>query len=250
MKYTKRDIEEFHKQGFMILREFIPEKMIEACLEEIRFAFQDQAIKFGISDADSYDLDDLIKRVMNQEQDKRSFVYDHVKHIRAGRKIEFSDHLDRLFLDLGFQKPICFESPSLRFDYPGEEKYLTKAHQDLRSIRTPKCLTIWIPLSQCDEEHGSINVYPGSFENGIIEHIIEEKHIKVGEQKLKKYESLVVKAKPGDLVAMNSFCVHESYPNSSNKVKINLQFFYNDLALMNLNDKYDQLKKVPDYKEL
>ena len=45
---------------------------------------------------------------------------------------------------------------------------------------------------------------------------------------------------------MNSFCLHSSVKGQKNTLKINIQAFYNDLKEININDKYYNLKNIPD----
>ena len=244
---TAEQIESYNKNGFLILKNFFDNTTIQACIDEIKWFMEEQAKFSGLTPPDN--LNDLIKMVMGQETTKRSFAYDHVKLIRSGRLIEYSEEMYELMQELGFIKPIGLEVPSIRFDMKGEEQFLTKNHQDVRSIRTNKCITVWIPLTKMDDQHGTINVYPKTFEMGLVEHNLIEGHIEFPKEKLEGYECIQVDADLCDLVLMNSLNVHSSYPNKSDQVKVNFQFFYNDFASLVPDKKYLDLNKIPDYKD-
>jgi ectoine hydroxylase-related dioxygenase (phytanoyl-CoA dioxygenase family) len=244
---NQKEFDEFNSKGFLVLKNFFGSEIMQECIDEIKWFMTQQAKWSELIPPD--DIHELIKIVMRQDNEKRSFAYDHVKFIRAGRKIEYSDKVYQVMSDLGLEKPIGLESPSIRFDMKGEEQFLTKNHQDLRSIRTKKCITVWIPLTKMDVNHGTINVYPSSFEMGMVEHDLINGHIEFPKEKLLKYECIQVDANIGDLVLMNSLNVHSSYGNISDNVKINLQFFYNDYAQLYPDGKYLCLNKIPDFRD-
>jgi ectoine hydroxylase-related dioxygenase (phytanoyl-CoA dioxygenase family) len=108
-------------------------------------------------------------------------------------------------------------------------------------------------LRRCDAQHGSLLVYTGSHQFGLVDHGLDEKHVQVSEEtrrRLAACPARIVEADPGDVVFMNSLCIHESSPNSTDAIKINGQFFYNDALAVQFKDEYQALKAIPDYKAL
>ena len=244
-------IDAYRDQGFYIARGLLDTALIDQAHAEIRAIFHDQALKLGCLPASEDNLDDLIRAVMVPGTPQRSFVYNFVRHIRSVRLLEAQSAVQATLEELGFELPICFEIPSIRFDFPdlSERRFLTHAHQDVRSIRSARCVTVWIPLRRVDAHYGSVAVYPGTHRNGLIDHGIAEKHVEVPAEYLAG-ERVVVEADPGDVVFMNSFVVHESQVNTSDTIKLNAQFFYNDALAVTMDDEYQQLAAIPDYKDL
>lgn len=246
---TSSEVRAFNEEGFHVSRGLLAPEVIKQCWNEIETIFRDQGEKMGLLPGTVGRNDDLILSVMRPDTRERSFVYEFVRHIPAVRGIQTSPVIYELLKDLGLKMPICFQIPTLRFDLPGETRFLTKPHQDVRSIRSARCITIWFPLTPVNDRDGSIAVYPGTHKLGLLKNTIEEKHVKVLIDELPEKAS-IVDAKPGDVVFMNSLCVHYSHPGSSQSVKVNGQFMYNDALLVKMDDEYDSLKAVPDYRDL
>lgn len=240
----------YDEQGFAIVRGLLDTSIIDECLGEIRAFFEDQAMKMNRAPAKGQDLDALIRSVMVPGTPERSFLYDAVRGLRSVRHLEARPEILGVLAELGFELPICFEIPSVRFDFPEEAEFLTKAHQDVRSIRSARCVTIWTPLRRVDAHYGTVSVYPGTHRGGLIDHAVGvEENVKVGDAFLAN-RPLPVEADPGDVVFMNSFVIHESHPNSSDRIKLNVQSFYNDALAMTMGDQYQDLATLPDFKEL
>jgi ectoine hydroxylase-related dioxygenase (phytanoyl-CoA dioxygenase family) len=239
---------EYDEQGFVVARGLLDPSLVDNCLDELRAFLADQAAKMGRTSSD--DLDALIRSVMVPGTPERSFIYDNARCLASVRHLEARPEIQETLHELGLELPICFEIPSIRFDFPEESEFLTKAHQDVRSIRSSRCITIWTPLRRADAEHGTVSVYPGTHRLGLVDFAVgAEENVKVGDDYLAA-DPVPVEAGPGDVVFMNSFVIHESHPNSSDKIKLNVQAFYNDALGMTMGDEFQALAALPDYKEL
>ncbi len=250
---TQAQKDTYEKTGFVVLRGFLSPRIVRDCLDEITAVFLDQAKKMNRLPPAGNDLDDLVRSVMVPGTPERSFVYDFVRNIRPLRVVETLPEVREVLRDLGLEQPICLEIPSLRFDTPGEETFLTKHHQDIRSIRGERCVTVWFPLRPCGPRHGSLAVLEGSHRLGLLKHVIEDRHVRVADLEAlppDRYPRRIVEGDAGDIVFMNSFCVHVSHPNPSDAIKINGQFFYNDARAVRFGDVFESLKSVPDYRAL
>lgn len=103
-------------------------------------------------------------------------------------------------------------------------------HQDWRTIQgSLNCLVIWIPLTNISKNMGSIFFLQSSHKKGLYK---TSKHkwfeaIKLKKKLINEKEEVIG---IGDAFIFSSFLVHRSSINKSNKVRISLQFRYNDLS--------------------
>ena len=248
MKLTKKHVEEYNNNGFIIIREFIKYNECDILLTELNNYMADQGVKFGWLKNEDCTLKETILNTMRIGTPERTFIYDLMRYLPMVGSLINSSVIVKLLKELGLSKPICMEVPSIRFDIKGEEKFLTKPHQDIRSIRSKKCVTVWLPITKCDKHYGSLGVYPRTHTGGIIPYDIKEGHMEINTKYLNN--EIIVDVMPGDLVLMNSMTVHKSVQNHSEEIKINLQAFYNDLTELHYKDDYFNLNKIKDYKDL
>lgn len=250
MILTNEQKQEFNTQGIIIIKNFVkPEFVIELKQQLIKIMAAKLGNKFEYNINKSLDdnLSDIIKLSFVPNSALREFLYEHLKHINSFKRMCYSIDLENILKQLEFVEPMCFEFPTIRFDIPNESKFLTRAHQDLRSIRSRRCATIWFPLVDVNLATGTIGVFPGTHTKDIIPHEINRGQLEVVEYS-NRDDYLALESSPGDLIIMNSFCVHKSIMGTNDKVKVNGQVFWNDMAAIDINDKYYALKKIPDAK--
>ena len=103
-------------------------------------------------------------------------------------------------------------------------------------------------ITSVNKKNGTIKVYKNSHRLGLIDHTMDKNNQSMisDYEIINNYEEIVIDANPGDLILMNSFCLHSSVKGQKNTLKINIQAFYNDLKEININDKYYNLKNIPD----
>ena len=244
------DKTKFEKSGYNILRGALTQRIIKQIQSELLYILRDQMKKFGHTQLDGHiTLNDYVRLAFVKGSIQREFLYNFLRHIPTVRALATSEFFQEILKKLDFLMPIALEFPSIRFDIPGETEFLTRPHQDLRSVRSERCATIWFPLTRVNETNGTILIYPGTHRFGLLEHKLEERQLKVCDLDLLG-ESLIVEANPGDIVILNSLCVHFSVPGQTDSIKINGQVVWNDAALVDSKDKFWQLNRLPDTKEL
>ncbi len=243
------DTEAFDQQGFMLLKQAVPRIVINAILAEIEFIVRDQMVKFGAPEPEETDLNSLIRAAFVPGSEQRHFLYNFLRHVPTLRSFASSQYYVELIRRLGFQLPLTFETPTVRFDIPGEDKFLTRHHQDLRSIRSRKAVTMWFPLVPVNEELGTVLIYPGSHKLGIQSFSYDSGQLNI-ENRDALGEALVLEADPGDLLIFDSMAVHASVPGKTDQIKINCQCFWNDAAEVDMHNEYWELGEIPDAQDL
>jgi phytanoyl-CoA dioxygenase PhyH len=125
-------------------------------------------------------------------------------------------------------------SPSIgiRYALPGDDKYLTPAHQDHYFIRQTKefCM-LWIPLMTIDERVGGLAIAQGANRRGLLDHQLLENVFSYGfkgrKQKGIPFAAidepwLATEYHPGDLLLFHSLAVHRALPNTSDRIRLSL----------------------------
>ncbi|MFO0944805.1 MAG: phytanoyl-CoA dioxygenase family protein [Planctomycetota bacterium] len=118
-------------------------------------------------------------------------------------------------------------SDTLHVFPPGEEnyKYNLPIHQDFPYlIQSPEQITLWISLSAFAAGAGGITVWPGSHSLGVAKHR-KNRHghyeAEISDEELTRFSSLTLEAGFGDVLIVDSLCLHRSEPNrTSDKTRI------------------------------
>ena len=124
---------------------------------------------------------------------------------------------------IGLKIPLFTDIPSLRIDFSDEEKFLRGPHQDVGSVISKNCVTIWIPITRVNESTGSIALYEATHKKKLRKQILVKRNQLVNNEVslsgIKKNLRKVLNLDAGDLVIFDSFIVHESVKS---KLKNNL----------------------------
>lgn len=247
-KLNKSKIKEYRDSGILILRKFINKKTINNIIKEIEIITYDQIQKNKLNHRPK-NFNQLIKYAFkDKESEIRFFLYHRLRSIPTLQSLCFSDNITELLKKIDHNLPACVQKPTIRFDFPEENVHKLNAHQDIRAIISSKCTTVWVPITSVNKKNGTIKVYKNSHKLGLIDHTMDKNNQSmIRDYKiLNDFEEIVIDANPGDVILMNSFCLHSSVKGQKNTLKINIQAFYNDLKEININDKYYNLKNIPD----
>ena len=253
MSYQIKDnkIKKYHKDGYVILNNFLKKDNVKNIRNELRKLIYDQAKKFNVLINKKNSLEENIKLIFLTNYSARKFIYDLVRNITSIKNIQFSNKLIETLKLLGFENPIGLNMPTIRFDISlmSERKFLTLPHQDLRSIRSNKCASILIPISKINEKIGTIKIWPRTFKDGLLKHSVNNGQLSITNKNLIERPFDLLSANPRDLIINNSFNIHSSHPGLRGSLRMTAQFMMNDGMSINSGDKYFELKKVPDFKD-
>jgi hypothetical protein len=132
------------------------------------------------------------------------------------------------------KRPAPSTMPVVRFDRPGESKFLTPVHQDYwYSMLSPNSLTLWfggVPLTRA---MGLLEVIPGTHRLGLLPtrpFSVENPFTTAESFSDDRFVPVEV---PDDAVLVfNQMLVHRSTPNLSDRVRFSIQVRYNDLETL------------------
>ena len=165
-------------------------------------------------------------------------------------KIGLSNKIFKYLKKLGLKNPIYSTDPLIMFhgNFTKNKNY-APPHQDWRSIQgSLNNLVIWIPLVKILSEMNTIEFVPKSHLLGLMN---TEKHKwfrRIRNKNLSKFKKININM--GDGFFFSSFLIHRSGINNSKKLRISLQYRYNDLKdtyylKSGLPSPYDYAKPNP-----
>lgn len=149
-------------------------------------------------------------------------------------EIGYSRKILKIIKKLGLKNPVYSTDPILMMHHKdtnikGGGDY-APLHQDWRSIQgSVNCIVLWMPLVEIDTKMGSISFVEGSHLLGLLPTKKHSWFRNINEKYLKNMKLSSIRINKGDCFFFSSFLVHKSFKNKSNKVRLSLQYRYNDL---------------------
>ena len=133
----------------------------------------------------------------------------------------------------GLDAPSAGTLPLVRLDRPGQSQFATPAHQDSwYSMLSDNAVTLWLPLCNMTADMGRLEIVPGSHSAGIAAF----KPYEAGhewfetERPVDDADFEAIDMADDEILIFNQSLIHRSGANGSNRVRISVQFRYNDLA--------------------
>jgi len=229
--------EQFHRDGYVILKGFFDRKVLDQIYTEARqiFAIQIQRV-CGIS----VDIDDrtAFEEAMFAffDQDFTSFVNTgkQVQHMMSLHRLGTDEKIEQLLKRLGHDVPSIGVRPAMQFN----SRYLSKggshwklgAHQDWRtgqgSLNSAVC---WFPLVDCDASLGSLQIMPGSHKVGLMK-ADTTGYLGTIQENLNEEDFVQTTFEAGDLLVFSAFLVHRSGENTTRNIRWSIQLRYNNMA--------------------
>ena len=241
---------EFKEKGYVIIKNYLKKDNINKIHKEIKeiAIAQIENFKYKIY---SRSLKHILYMVMKKNKNLRKEVYNLIRYAHSIRKIQSDKKVFNILKKLGFTIPLCTDITTVRVDFSDEEKFLRGPHQDVGSVISENCATLWMPLTKVDEKNGSIAIYEATHKKKLRKQLFIKKNQLINNEvslkKIKKNSKKIMRLNPGDLLIFDSFVIHESIKSSKkDNLKLNIQFIVNDANKINIKDKYYSLKNSFD----
>lgn len=175
----------------------------------------------------------------------RGRFYDVIQGLPSLYLFGFGSPFVSIAKDLGVNMPIL-RAIQFRMDFPGDERFLIKPHQEIRSIRSPNLIFFITPLVDICEEKGAIQIAPGSHKLGPLMPSVEDTHdyqFIPEEVYGELYPMQQVPMVVGETLVMNMYTIHGSSPNFSKETRWQSIVRIEDAANMPFLDGDDSLQK-------
>lgn len=161
----------------------------------------------------------------------RGKLYELSQGLAACHRLAFDARIARLCAALGLKVPLL-RNTTLRIDFPGDDRVLQPAHQDIRGIRSRNCLNFWVPLQRVDEGSGGLRVFPGSHKAGPLmpDDLNAAGYQVIEPSRLAPYPPVVAALDVGAGLIFDPCLVHESARNAGPDVRLTWVFRFDDGA--------------------
>ena len=232
----------FNENGFAIIKNKFSKEA-----KDIKSEIIDYLNFFGkknnLTDGKDKNYDLLVKKVMIPGTKLRTFIYDSAPFLESIQKLNHHPYIKKFLKEFGYKKPVCVDMGNIRFDIRNKKeiKFLRGIHQDVRSIKSKKTVTIWIPITKVDRKHGTVVMYPKTQNFGLIKHtykpnlLIDKKDLPLKINNMEK-NKFVINANPGDIIVFNCFTLHRSEKAKIDKVRSVIQLTYTDISEVDMTD--------------
>jgi ectoine hydroxylase-related dioxygenase (phytanoyl-CoA dioxygenase family) len=215
MKKIFFNTSEFHKNGFVVIKNVISKTLIKNFEKDIKTTY------LHLNKKKKYKKENFAS--FFKSYPRRKELYKLMQNMSIVKEI--LGHVDKIFGKSNVYKKLKFKIPSyntsLIMSVPKEEMFVLPPHQDHGDFYSKNIFKIWLPMTQVDEKFGSFKLYTGSHKKGLYDHeFITKSHTaEVKRKYLLKYKTKIIKSKPGTLIIFNPMIVHQSIKNISKQMR-------------------------------
>ena len=236
---SEKQLEHFHREGYLVAKGVIPKEHIYSLLDEIDEVIDQQANRLhaeGEIDELHRDLEVLQRaaRLFEQSPLILAPVYSGSHSGKAIFRLitcpEILDIMEQLIGPEIIASGIYRIRPKLPFRPEGEVPW----HQDSGYFHTCAdehlVATCWVPLMNATVEAGCMEVLPGSHRGGVFRHFkadIKAPSLAIHPDHLPEVDPVAVPADVGDAVLMMNLTPHRSIPNRSGLIRWAADLRYN-----------------------
>lgn len=225
MKITKDDFNNFHRDGYIIKKNFFSKKDIKNIFNSLNYLIDLIVSKYlNKEQLKTYTLDQKYLFLNKKSPKLKSRFYDTIKFLDIINEISKSKKFTKISKELLKEKILFNDLAQIRIDQ-FKDSYWLPQHQELGQIST-RLVLFWIPLVDTNHKMGGLSIRPKSHENGFIKYEgcnKEAKEAGPGRQKilnklfkkkkLSKYKSKFIKLKAGDAVIFHNYLFHGTLKN-------------------------------------
>ncbi len=232
---SKKEINFFLDNGYLIIKDFYPKKLIINLKKDIFNLSQElyffnygnkKDIKFTEKNFDYY----LALALKNNQREFVSKFYDIIKKFDSIYDFSFYKKNKQVAKKLLKAKNVgtLIRACGIRMDYPNDKVHLTQLHQDyIQNLGSPAGLVFYSTIRKVTKKDGPVLVYPKSNKLGISKVKIHKKQATKSRSYIldlpKNYETKTknksIFVNVGDLVIFDFLLLHKSSYNYSNNIR-------------------------------
>jgi ectoine hydroxylase-related dioxygenase (phytanoyl-CoA dioxygenase family) len=239
----QEQVERFQKDGFLLLEDFYDiETEIEPIQEGVRVIIELMARKHGVDGPYSTPeeaMSECYPKLIAINRAWGGEIYDAVKQIPEFVALVANSRNVKLFEALrpGAKPGVAAGGYGIRIDNPSEDKFRAWWHQEFPAqLRSNDGLVFWSPLLAVTSKMGPVQIAVGSHIEGFVPTYDDDAglgragayalRLQGEEDLLARYNITAPLTKPGDLLIMDFFVLHQSGYNVSKTPRWSMQLRY------------------------
>lgn len=234
-------VEEFKKNGFLVLKNFFSPDEIEKLLRSAIYPFKRQIQHNEIDSKKNLDL-----RKLRDIETGMFVLFDELPDVFASTatiaqqcyelyKLNTDKKITNLLSEIGLEEPSVCGKPCLFFNSPHlattTGHYMTPVHQDWYSMQgSLDSIVLWAPLVEVNKDIGALKIIPASHKQGVFKAEKDDWYSRIASTEYSEDDFITAEMGIGDLLIFNSFLVHSSGQNITNRARWSIQLRFNNLA--------------------
>jgi len=221
MAFTKTEVEQYHRDGFIVEKGLLSEAELvplRCAVDEVLAEVRQEAIAAG------KDPEGLFASGVYVGLSLRREIFRQI-----ARHPRLLDNLEALIgKDIGFlSDKVAFKGKGVTFNSPW--------HQDWSYWGGSNKLSVWVALDRATPENGCLQVLPGSHLKPIEhDHVSSAQgfgnRLDLAQRGLDMSKVVTVPAEPGDAIYFHDLALHASLPNRTGEERRALIITYRDLS--------------------
>jgi phytanoyl-CoA hydroxylase len=229
--------EQFNKDGFVLLRNFLDKDTIHNIYTDARkiFAVQIKRVTGQVVDIDNREEFENAMFAFF-EKDFNAFVNTGktVQHTFSLHKLGLDPKIENVLKEVGLSNPIIGARAAMQFNSrflskDGSKHWKLDAHQDWRTGQGSLDSTvIWFPMVDAGADIGALQVIPGSHKSGLRASSTSGYQGGITAE-LNDDEFVQTQFEVGDILIFSAFLIHQSGNNITDKIRWSVQLRYNNL---------------------
>lgn len=206
-------MEFYHNNGFFLAKKCIKTRFLNKIENEIKNLFRE-------------DFFTLYKRDFNAFLGKANIS----QYLLSINELTTHQPIVKILKNLGLNNPVINTRPLVSYSHKDLSKndmyWKVPAHQDWPSMQgSIDGVTVWIPLVELDESMGYLEVIPKSHLQGALK---QKDNTVLDESSFDAKDFVPIVMNRGDVLIFNTFLIHRSGHNTSNKVRLTTHLRYDN----------------------
>jgi ectoine hydroxylase-related dioxygenase (phytanoyl-CoA dioxygenase family) len=229
------NINEYKKNGYVLLENFIGPDEIDTIRNEAKMIFSIQLKRLGLiesMDVSEREFEQALYKLFELDIQLLMHCGKQLQHLISLHRLALSEKIISTLKELGISFPIINIRPVIFFNNPKvgkkEVDHKKPAHQDFRTTQgSIDSIVVWIPLIDIPKKLGALEIIPGSHMNGLMNYENDEGYHTL--KSVKDDEFISVEVKKGDALFFSTLLVHQSGNNITDEIRWSCHFRYNNI---------------------
>ena len=242
-------LEKFNSDGYLILKNFYPNRIIEAARGAASELVDRVAIRLLESGKISKSYSDQpfesrLARICVVVPNDVPHIFRKELHLLGMYDVFFFSPLLDIAESLLGQELRLYPNYSIRPKLPDHAPthvlwhqdggYTYKLHLDgdynTTIVDSLKMINVWSPLVPAREENGCMQFIPGTHKIGMAQHEDREFYLEIAQDDLVPFldKAVSIELDPGDIVLFHNMLYHQALPNHSDHVRWSMDWRYQD----------------------
>ena len=246
---TNTDLARFETTGYVILKGFYPDGVVEAArgaAGELVDRFANRLTAAGKIPRDHAEapFETRLARICEDAPEDAPHIFRKELHLAGMYEVFFhpplldivetllGDEL-RLYPNYSIRPKLPDHAPTLVL-WHQDGGYTFKVHRDgdhsAETVDALRMINVWSSLVPAREDNGCMQFIPGTHRIGMARHEDREYYLEISQEDLAPYvdQAVSIELDPGDIVLFHNMLYHQGLPNRSGEVRWSMDWRYQD----------------------